>query len=555
MNPNVIITLLGGLGLFLFGIKLMEDGLKQLAGDYLKRLMSALTKNRLIALVVGFILTTLVQSSSATSVMIVGFINAGFVTLTQSIGFILGCNIGSTTTGQLMSFKLDQYALLILGIGAIAYLFLSKEKLKNAGLALLGLGMLFFGMNVMKDGIHPLRESGQIEHWFSLCSADSISSVGLGVLIGTLTTAIVQSSGATVGIIIALGAAGVVKEFTDVVPLILGCNIGTCITALLASLRVSTTAKKAAIVHTLFNVIGAILILSTYHFWIWLIPQTSDSITRQIANGHTLFKVAECIVFLPFAVTIVKLLDYLWPEQQETMIDLLQYRSFAKSEYLSKGHLGTPSFALIQVQKEIGVMTQITAEMIEDVRTLLFNFDPELILRVERHEDVIDEIKRDLHDYIVLLAQSDLTSKQAFEAKTALEAAADVERVADHIESMLKYVQLAHERVIVFDQNNKSRIIGALDKAVQLADLVYKHSNNRDQEKINEIVETNQKLLRSLRTARQYYDKCLRSGSWNLFSDLSLLELVTAIERYSRHYKGFVDKYLKQSSKLKSTTE
>lgn len=549
---QIIFTLLGGLGLFLFGIKQMEDGLRQLAGDYFKQLMTALTRNRFIGMIVGFVVTTLTQSSSATTVMVVGFINAGFITFAQALGFILGANIGSTTTGQLMSFKLDRYALLMLGIGAILYLFSSteREKIRNGGLALLGFGMLFFGMAVMKDAIVPLQEGGYIEHWFSMCNAHSTWSIILAILIGAGATAVVQSSGATVGIIIALGACGVVRSIADVIPLILGCEIGTCATALLASLRTNRAASKSAVAHTLINIFGCVIVLASFRVWVYIVPLTAGSMPRQIANAHTLFSLVKCLCFLPLIPIVVRVLDWVLPDKTPTMIDLLTYRTFNKSEYLHKRYLDTPDVALIQAHKEVNVMVQVVSKMIRCLRYGFIEGKEEKAAKVPKYEDIMDNIKKDLHDYIVLLSQGSLTSKQATEARTILEGASDLERMADHVETMLSFVRLKKEGTMVLDANNTSRVIGLIDKAVELASLIQSCVEHNATGTRESIIALAKDINGDIKTARAYYNDCLRRGSWNLFSDLAFMELITALEKFCVHSLSFVSQYVGELQRL-----
>lgn len=539
MNLQVIFTLLGGLGLFLFGIRQMEDGLKYLAGSSLKRAISILTRNRVTALLVGFVLTTLMQSSSATTTMVVGLIDAGFVTLTQSVGFILGCHIGSTTTGQIISFKLDQYGLPVLGLGVILFLFSSHEKFKSSGLTLLGFGMLFFGMFMMKGAIEPLKQAGYIEQWFSICNSSSVPSIMLGIMIAVIATAIVQSSGATIGVIIALGSTGVIKNFSDTIPLILGCNIGTCITALLASLQTGTTARKAAVMHLLISGIVTIVVLVTFRLWVWLIPYTAVNMSRQIANAHTLFNLVSCVLFLPFTLTLVRLLNRVWPEKKETIINTLQRRAFRESENLGKQYLSTPQMALLQVRKEIGVMAYVAYEMISDVKEALLRGKIEVADRVARHEDIMDALKRDIQDYLVLLTQEKVTSKQGIEIEKALEASSELERVGDHIESMLWFARLVHEGTMVLDDNNRSRIQDSIDSVVRLSDLV------KDWCSVDRIIFTATQVRRHTKVARDYYDGCINGGSWNLISDLSFKELIVSVEKLRHHYLDFAKYYYK----------
>ena len=540
---NILFGVLGGLGLFLLGIKLMEDGLHHLAGEYLKRILSILTKNRFASLLAGLLMTAAIQSSSATTAMLVGFINAGFASVANSLGFLLGANIGTTTTAQIMSFKLDQYALPVLGLGALLYLFFpNRERIKNAGLVIAGLGMLFFGMVVMKDTIAP--HTNTIGQWFLLCNAHSFWTMMLGLLVGILGASLVHS-GAALGILIAFASTGIIVDVANAIPIIVGCEVGTCTAAALACLRANRAAKKAAAAHILFNIIGALFVLSTFPVWPWLVAQTSSSIVRQIANMHTLSSLAKCILLLPVLPLFSRMLDWLIPDKNETSIDLInKYKSFARSENLNKDNLTTPSLALLQTHKEIGVMAQVISKMITGIQQSLFQGQEDKLLKVKHYEDIVDNMKRDIRDYVSLLAQQQLTTKQSVEITSILEGASELERVGDHLESMLKYVLLAtKEKVMVLDANNRSKIEYIINHCVELGNLIQQCNGS---EAIGNITSLIKQIEKETKTAREYYIGCLRSGSWNLFSDMSFVEFITIMEKYTRHCRSFTGKYLKQ---------
>ena len=543
---SVLFTILGGLGLFLLGIKLMEDGLHSLAGEYLKRVLAILTKNRFASLLAGFIMTTAIQSSSATTAMLVGFINAGFASVTNSLGFLLGANIGTTTTAQIMSFKLDQYSLPVIGIGAMMYLFFPyRERIKYAGLTITGLGMLFFGMVVMKDAITP--HAAIIGQWFLLCDAHSFWTMILGLLVGIAGASLIHS-GAALGILIAFASSGIITDIANAIPIIMGCEIGTCSATMLACLRTNRAAKKAAMAHVLFNTLGALFVLCTFPIWPQLIEKTSDSIVRQIANTHTISSLVKCVLFLPILPLFIKMLNWLIPDKIVTTIDLIsKYKSFARSENLNKDSLDTPSLALLQTHKEIAVMIQVITKMITGIQQSMFQGQEDKILKVKHYEDIVDNIKHDVRDYVALLAQQRLTTKQSVEITTILEGASELERVGDHIESMLKYVLLAtKEKVMVLDDNNKTRIIHIINRCVELGNLIQEGVNHNDGETINKIFNLIKQIEKDTKAARDYYIGCLRSGSWNLFSDMSFVEFIAIMEKYTRHCRSFTAKYLKQ---------
>ena len=332
---SIAISILGGLGLFLYGMNIMAQGLQNSAGDRLKRIIELLTSNVVMGVLVGTVVTAIIQSSSATTVMVVGFVNAGIMTLNQAIGVIMGANIGTTVTAQLVSFNLEGLAPIALGIGIILYLFSSKTSVKNIAQILLGFGILFTGMEFMKDAVKPLAEYKGF--------TDALVGFGhrpiLGLLLGFAITGIVQSSSASMGMLIALATQGLIP-LSSALPILYGDNIGTCVTSLLSSIGASRNAKRAAIMHLLFNVIGSILFLLILNRPITYIVTQIDptDAARQIANAHTLFNLINVAILLPFSKYIVKLAIKLVPDNNDENDD-------KATKYLDERMLETPSIA------------------------------------------------------------------------------------------------------------------------------------------------------------------------------------------------------------------
>ena len=289
----LITSLFGGLGMFLYGMEMMSDGMKVTAGNKMRTILEKLTSNRFLAVGVGAFVTMVIQSSSATTVMLVSFVNSGLLSFAQGLGVILGSNIGSTVTAQIVAFKITDYALVLIAIGAIMSLFSKKDTAKNIGFVILGFGLLFYGMKVMSDTMKPLRSNPTFNSILV-----SFENPFMGILAGAVFTALVQSSSATTGIVITLASGGSITLEAGI-PLILGANIGTCVTALLAGLNASREAKRVAIAHVTFNVIG----VAVFCFWIPtfadMVAQTSDNVPRQIANAHTIFNIIATVIFIP----------------------------------------------------------------------------------------------------------------------------------------------------------------------------------------------------------------------------------------------------------------
>ena len=290
----MVTSLFGGLGMFLYGMEMMSDGMKMTAGNKMRSILEKLTSNRFLAVGVGAFVTMVIQSSSATTVMLVSFVNSGLLSFVQGLGVILGSNIGSTVTAQIVAFKVTDYALALIAIGALMSLFSKKESTKNIGFVILGFGLLFYGMKVMSDTMKPLRSNPTFNSILT-----SFENPFMGILAGAVFTALVQSSSATTGIVITLASGGSITLEAGI-PLIFGANVGTCVTAILSGLNASREAKRVAIAHVTFNILGVAL----FCFWIptyaeWM-AQTADNIPRQIANAHTFFNIIATVVFIPF---------------------------------------------------------------------------------------------------------------------------------------------------------------------------------------------------------------------------------------------------------------
>ena len=310
----VIISLLGGLGLFIYGMKIMGDGLENAAGEGLKNILEKVTKNPIIAVVVGAIVTAVIQSSSATTVMVVGFVNAGLMNLAQAAGIIMGANIGTTITAQLVAFKLTDIAPLFVFVGAMIVMFAKMQKKKEIGNIILGFGILFIGMGMMSDAMKPLRES-VIFQQVLLTIADKWY---LGVIAGALVTAVLQSSSATTGILVALANAGAIS-IVGALPIVLGCNIGTCITAMLSTVGTNKTAHRAAMMHLIFNVTGTLIFLPLLATG-WLaeiVSSMSSVVSKQIANAHTIFNITNTLIMLPLIPILIKLVTWIIPGEDE----------------------------------------------------------------------------------------------------------------------------------------------------------------------------------------------------------------------------------------------
>ncbi len=303
MIKDIIFGTVGGLGLFLYGIHIMSDALQKVAGDKMRKILGIITNKAFFGLLAGAGITSIIQSSSATTVMVIGFVNAGLMTLKQAVGVIFGANIGTTITAQLIAFKITHYVLPIIGIGFALHFFSKKRMPKQVGMVIFGFGLLLLGLSIMTDTVRFLRSSQAVEDIFVNFSRTPI----LGVLAGMIVTVIVQSSSATVGITMALGMGGLI-DINAAIPLLLGDNIGTCVTGMLASIGTNVGARRAAVAHVLFNITGTAIVLLLLPAYKALVMYTANDIGRQIANAHTLFNVINAFLFLPFTGAYARLM-------------------------------------------------------------------------------------------------------------------------------------------------------------------------------------------------------------------------------------------------------
>ncbi|MDV3427219.1 MAG: Na/Pi cotransporter family protein [Bacillota bacterium] len=452
MNYIMVFQLLGGLGLFIYGMKLMGDGLEKAAGDKLKKILEVLTTNRFMGVLVGTGVTSIIQSSSATTVMVIGFVNAGLMSLSQAAGVIMGANIGTTMTAQLIAFKLDDIAPLILAIGAVMYMFSSKKKVKDIGGIVLGFGILFVGMHTMSTAMKPLSSMPQFQNL--------ILTIGnhpfMGVLVGLAMTATVQSSSATIGILMAL-AAGNTITLGVALPILFGDNIGTCATALLASIGTNKNAKRAALIHLTFNVIGTVIFMSLFRIVLNVIPMLGGDIQRQIANAHTLFNVTNVLIQVWFIKYLVIFVNKLVPGEEEDgeKLQLL---------YLDRRLLETPSIAVGQVIKEVVRMGKLALKNLDYSIDSFIKGDNKLISKVAEGEEVINYLEREITGYLVALSNLSLSEHQSEIIGSLYHTVNDIERIGDHAENMTELTDYKLSNNLKFSDT-------AIDEIKKMADL------------------------------------------------------------------------------------
>ena len=437
---EILMKLVGGLGIFLLGMKHMSEGMQAVAGNRLRSLIGAVTNNRVMACLVGTAVTCLIQSSSVTTVMVVGFVNSGFMTLMQAIGVIIGANIGTTITGWILVFKIGKWGLPILGVAAFFYLFSKRERLRFTSMAIMGIGMVFFGLETMSSGFKNEAVTAVLEHIFAMMHAGTYPGMLKCAAVGCIATMIVQSSSATLGVTIALGMTGTM-DFSTGAALILGLNIGTTITAFLASLGASTNAKRAAYAHILFNIIGTLWLLPFFPKYVELVEgivnvlkpggEAVQVLTTKLALAHTCFNVINTILFLPFTGVLSRVVTWLVKEKRKEIPHLT---------YLDVRMLETPAIAIQQSLDEVNRMGEHVTKMLDTLRSIMVSetVDEELVKKVFHREEVLDLVQKEVTEFLDHVLSGNLPHDVVEASHRQLRIADEYESISDYLATILK---------------------------------------------------------------------------------------------------------------------
>ncbi len=459
MSIFSVFLLLGGLGMFLYGMKMMSDGLENAAGDRMRRVLEVLTGNRFAAVGVGAGVTAIVQSSSATTVMVVGFVNAGLMTLLQATGVIMGANIGTTITAQLIAFKLSDIAPLILFAGMLFTVFLRKRIFARIGEIILGFGILFVGLTLMSQAMEPLRE---VEAFRNLLV--SFQNPVVGVLFGAIFTAVIQSSSASVGILQALAGLGLIG-LDSAVYVVLGQNIGTCITAILAAIGTNANSRRTAGIHLMFNILGTMIylaILAVFPSIIsWVASISPDNVSRQIANFHTIFNVTVTVLLFPFARLMVRLITRIIPEKHAP--DRVEKRLV----YLDERIAQTPSIALTQTLKELNRMGDIAISNMKRSLDAFFNRDEQKARRVMEIEKTVDYLSHNITHYMIEFRGLDLSEHDLKTLGSLHHVIIDMERIGDLAENIAEYALTMIEKRAKLSPDAEAELVKMSDRTME----------------------------------------------------------------------------------------
>ena len=434
MSVANILSMAGGLGLFLFGIRTMGDGLENAAGAKLKRMLEVLTGNRFLAVLVGFVVTAIIQSSTATTVMVVGFVNAGMMSLAQAVGVIMGANIGTTVTSLLIALNFSSVAAAAVLVGVILMLASKKTVVKNLGAIFTGFGLLFLGIDMMSDSMAPLRESAGFMNFIVTVSESPLRPL-FGIILGIVMTAVLQSSSASVGVLQTLAMQGLVPLKFSVFVLF-GQNIGTCLTALFSTVGAKKNSKRAAVIHLLFNLIGTgifilIALLAPYVEWI---EKLSPDPMAQIAISHIVFNIVSTVIMFPFAKVLVKLSFLLVPGKDDSESEM-------HCKFIDDRLLNTPPFAVMQVSKEVARMAKLARDNFETSAHALINRSDKDLDKVMENEEIINYLNHHITSYLVKLNALDITDSDSDYIARVFHAINDIERVGDHAINLAEAAQ------------------------------------------------------------------------------------------------------------------
>ena len=523
---DIAIGIMGGLGLFLYGMNLMGDGLQKSAGSKLKRIIELLTSNVIMGVLVGMVVTMVIQSSSATTVMVVGFVNTGIMSLPQAIGVIMGANIGTTITAQLVSLDVDFLAPVALGIGIVIYMFSNKPKHKNIAEILIGFGILFTGMDFMKEAVKPLAGYQGF--------TDMLLSFGhhpiLGVLMGFAITAIVQSSSASMGMLIALASQGLIP-ITAALPILYGENIGTCVTSLISSIGASRNARRAAIMHLTFNVLGSMIFMFILSKPIVAIVTAIDptDAARQIANAHTLFNILNVIVLLPFNKLIVKLALKLVPETKGEQDDDKVVK------YIDDRMIETPSIALANIVKETLRMGEKSKESLNAAMDGIVDKSKEKIELSFKREKLINELQKSILNYLLKLSKASLNEDSRETVDALFNTVNDIERIGDHAENIAELAKDIVDLEISFSDVGIGELKDMYNKVVSTYTYALEAMRTSNVELACKVIKMEEQVDMMEKSCRANHMNRLNSSSCSIESGVIYLDIISNLERVSDH--------------------
>ena len=518
---NILLGLFSGLALFLFGMEFMGDGLENAAGSRLKSFFDKAITNPLKGALVGTIVTAIIQSSSATTVMVVGFVNAGLMSLYQAVGVIMGANIGTTITGQLITFKIDDYIPLFIIIGAALILFMKQEKRKEIGKIVFGFGLLFMGLSQMKDAMSPIAQTTFFQDLILTLEGNMF----LGILVGAAMTAVVQSSSASTAILLSLAATGAIS-LQVAIPILFGNNIGTCVTALLSSLNANKVAKKAAFIHLSFNLIGTLIFLPLINILSQVVMYMGGDIDKQIANAHTIFNIVNAIILLPFAGVFVKLANLALKDKEGEKPTINR---------LDRRFLETPAIAFEQAFQESLTMYDLAKENLTLSTNALIDGKVKNLKKIFKNESEINRLERELSTFLVSISSHDITEVDTNRIASMIKIISDIERIGDHSKNIAELAEEVSTSKLTFTSDALEELRLMYNYTIESINSSYASYKNNNRQKANDtmIFEENidrlEELLRDKHIQRLSQNKC------NAHSGAVFLDAISNFERIGDH--------------------
>ena len=529
MSIGIILSLAGGLGLFLFGMELMSDAIEKVAGAKLRRILEIFTTNRFMGMIVGIIFTGIVQSSSACTVMVVSFVNSGLMNLYQAAGVILGANIGTTVTSQLVSINLSEIAPAFLLVGVVVMMFCKKENVKKVAEVVVGFGILFVGLSTMSDAMEGMKEVPEVVNLLM-----SLKNHFLGTLVGFLLTAIIQSSSVTVSIVLLLASQGLL-ELPICLYIILGCNIGSCVTALLASMAGKKDAKRAALIHFLFNVIGTAIIYVVLFFAekpiINLIQSMSSDSGRFVANAHTMIKIFQVIILFPFSNFLVKLAVKCVPGEDRKV----GYRESYQLKYIGEKVVFNPSTAVVDAMKELERMAYLANENLNRAMNALITLDEEDIEEVYEVEKNINFLNHAITDYLVKINQTTLPIEDLKSLGALFHVVNDIERIGDHAENVADAARQRRETGVTISKEAQRELGEMLDMVNKIIQYSIEMFVKSDEAHLQEVLMLEDKVDEKERELQRAHVERLTRGECTPQAGMIFSDIVSGLERVSDH--------------------
>lgn len=547
---KIAYTVLGGLGVFFYGMKSMSEALQSVAGDMIKSIINTLTKNRVSALLVGIVVTMLVQSSSVTTVMVVGFVNAGLMQLNQAIGIVFGANIGTTITGWIISIKVGKYGLLFIGLGIFPMLFGKSNKIRQIGRITFGIGMIFFGLNLMSDAFKPLRKMPEFLDAIAYFSDQHYGAYIASIVVGCLLTVVVQSSSAMLGITMALAMSGVI-QFHTAAALVLGENIGTTITALLASVGGNIEAKRTARAHAFFNLLGVSVIFLIFPYYVefidLVIPGDPNfvndkgeysNIAVHIASGHTIFNVTAALIFLPFVRTLAAFITRITPDKG------------GKKEQAHLVMLGDPSnivpaTALSQARVEVNKMKDIVDRAFELTEKLLKGElekleQNEVIAKIQHYEDVCDNIQKEVTVFVLKLLESPLSSRESEDAHSLTRVADELESVSDYLANIANYSKRIPLDVLL-DEEAGADFFSLFNKVKSFYQSITHALVEIQSIDISQVMKTSEELRKEANVIRGRHLERVGEGRYEPMTALTYSDLIVSLRKIRSHSQNLAE--------------